>query len=297
MAEKISIITISYNSKNTIEKTILSILGQSYRPLEYVFVDGGSKDGTINLIKKYIPELEKAGIEVNYKSEPDKGISDAFNKGIQRSSGDIIGIINSDDQLMDEALMKIADAFTPTVDIVCGDCLWIDAERNLQYIRKSKMQLKKLKYEMVLMHPTCFVRRTAYEKWGYFDINLRYIMDKDLMARFYSSILFQNMPKEAKLLIYEQVGQNVCLYCNRNFIEDLKIVKNRNGRKPVGTFELDHFYSKDEFPMFAVSFYNLIPVCGTCNRIKSNTVFNINPYLMYDKKDNISFEYNILGSN
>ena len=111
------------------------------------------------------------------------------------------------------------------------------------------------------------------------------------------SILFQNMPKEAKLLIYEQVGQNVCPYCNRNFIEDLKIVKNRNGRKPVGTFELDHFYSKDEFPMFAVSFYNLIPVCGTCNRIKSNTVFNINPYLMYDKKDNISFEYNILGSN
>ena len=66
MAEKISIITISYNSQKTIEKTILSILGQSYRPLEYVLVDGGSKDGTIELIKKYIPELEKAGIEVNY---------------------------------------------------------------------------------------------------------------------------------------------------------------------------------------------------------------------------------------
>ena len=89
---------------------------------------------------------------------------------------------------------------------------------------------------------------------------------------------------------------NALKIVNKN-IEDLKIVKNRNGRKPVGTFELDHFYSKDEFPMFAVSFYNLIPVCGTCNRIKSNTVFNINPYLMYDKKDNISFEYNILGSN
>lgn len=158
MAEKISIITISYNSKNTIEKTILSILGQSYRPLEYVFVDGGSKDGTINLIKKYIPELEKAGIEVNYKSEPDHGISDAFNKGIQRSSGDIIGIINSDDQLMDEALVKIADAFTPTVDIVCGDCLWIDAERNLQYIRKSKMARvnSSVKAELIL-----FVQETV----------------------------------------------------------------------------------------------------------------------------------------
>ena len=109
--------------------------------------------------------------------------------------------------------------------------------------------------------------------------------------------LFQNMPKEAKLLIYKQVGQNVCPYCNRNFIEDLKIVKNRNSRNPVGTFELDHFYSKDEFPMFAVSLYNLIPVCGTCNRIKSNMIFKVNPYLMYNKKDNISFEYNILGSN
>ena len=185
VGEKVSIITISYNSEKTIEKTFQSILKQSYRPLEYVLVDGGSTDGTIDLIKKYIPVFMESGIEVNFKSEPDKGISDAFNKGIERSTGDIIGIINSDDQLMENVLIKIVKTFDQNIDVVCGDCLWLDEKHNLKYIRKSKMQLDKLKYEMVLMHPTCFVRKTSYKKWGCFDIKLKYVMDKDLMARFY----------------------------------------------------------------------------------------------------------------
>ena len=74
MAEKISIVTISFNSRLAIEKTIQSILLQNYRPLEYILVDGGSNDGTIDIIMKYIPKLERAGIEVNFKSEPDEGI-------------------------------------------------------------------------------------------------------------------------------------------------------------------------------------------------------------------------------
>lgn len=97
-------------------------------------------------------------------------------------------------------------------------------------------------------------------------------------------------------MIYKQTEQNVCPYCNRNFIENLKVAKNKKVKKNVGTFELDHFYSKDEFPMLAVSFYNLIPVCGACNRIKSNTAFKVNPYLR-KKIDDILFDYNILGSN
>lgn len=186
MPEKISVITISFNSERTIEKTFQSVLSQTYRPLEYVLVDGGSADGTINLIEKYIPIFEKVGIAVNFKSEPDKGISDAFNKGIARATGNIIGIINSDDQLTPAILDKVAQAFISTnSDVVCGDCLWIDEKNGLQYIRKSKMQLDKLKYEMVLMHPTCFVKKTAYEEFGVFDTGLKYVMDKDLMARFY----------------------------------------------------------------------------------------------------------------
>lgn len=185
MPEKISIITISYNSEKTIEKTIKSVLSQSYRPLEYVFVDGASTDRTIDIIENYIPRLKEAGIEVNFKSKPDKGISDAFNKGIRRATGDIIGIINSDDQLMDDVIIDIAKAFSDNIDVVCGDCLWLDKKNNLEYVRKSKLDLSKLKHEMVLMHPTCFVRKATYEKWGVFDVKLRYVMDKDLMARFY----------------------------------------------------------------------------------------------------------------
>ena len=79
LGEKISNITISYNSLNTIERTFQSVLIQTYRPLEYVLVDGGSTDGTIELIKRYLPIFEKNGIDDIYKSEPDKGISDAFN--------------------------------------------------------------------------------------------------------------------------------------------------------------------------------------------------------------------------
>lgn len=188
VGEKISIITISYNSKKTIERTFQSILKQSYRPLEYVLVDGGSTDGTVELIEKYIPIFEKNGIEVTFKSEPDKGISDAFNKGIRRCSGGIIGITNSDDCIAEEALNLVAEAFDRNIDVICGNCLWEDVENNISYIRKSKIEkLNKLKYEMVLMHPTCYVRKRTYEKNGMFDCSLKCVMDKELMARFYKN--------------------------------------------------------------------------------------------------------------
>lgn len=185
VGEKVSIITISYNSEKTIEKTFQSILKQSYRPLEYVLVDGGSTDGTIDLIKKYIPVFMESGIEVNFKSEPDKGISDAFNKGIERSTGDIIGIINSDDQLMENVLIKIVKTFDQNIDVVCGDCLWLDEKHNLKYVRKSKMQLDKLKYEMVLMHV------------GLYSVSVKIYT---IMKSFFTAILTVLMPRMIYML-------------------------------------------------------------------------------------------------
>ena len=161
---------------------------QTYRPLEYVLVDGGSTDGTIELIKIYLPIFEKNGIDVIYKSEPDKGISDAFNKGIDRASGSIIGITNSDDCIAEGALEKIAAKFKTDTDVVCGNCLWNDSENGISYIRKSRIEdIHKIRYEMVLMHPTCYVRKSTYEKNGVFDTELKCVMDKDLMARFYKN--------------------------------------------------------------------------------------------------------------
>lgn len=105
--------------------------------------------------------------------------------------------------------------------------------------------------------------------------------------------LYNKLPNKARQLVYDNAGLKTCPYCNRNFIENIDM--NEYKSENVGTFELDHFYSKKYFPMFAVSFYNLIPVCSVCNRIKKDAFFNINPYLI-GKKDEMTFTYDILGS-
>lgn len=241
---KVSIITISYNSEKTIEKTFKSVLSQSHRPLEYVLVDGGSKDRTINLIEKYIPLFKKKDIVVNFKSEKDKGISDAFNKGIERSTGDLIGIINSDDQLTDDVLVKISKNINKDTDVVCGDCLWIDEKNKLEYIRKSNMQLDQLKYKMVLMHPTCFVKKSAYMKWGNFDTSLKYVMDKDLMARFYKKgVKFQYLPMTIAVMSAGGVSDENSKLVFKEGI----IVAMRNGvpkRKAYANYIYKLFYTK-----------------------------------------------------
>lgn len=109
-----------------------------------------------------------------------------------------------------------------------------------------------------------------------------------------SKVLYETMPVEARKLVYNIVGQKVCPYCNRNYIDEIR--ESIGKRTTSGTFELDHFYSRDDFPMFAVSIYNLIPVCGVCNSLKSNVRFKINPYLM-QSTDEISFSYHLVGAN
>jgi len=115
---KISIITISYNSVKTIKATLNSILEQSYRPLEYVLVDGLSKDGTIEMIESYIHKFHESGIEVQFISEKDSGIYNAMNKGIKLCTGDIIGILNSNDRYSENSIVKeIAECFNSYSDI------------------------------------------------------------------------------------------------------------------------------------------------------------------------------------
>ena len=114
---KISIITVCYNSEAHIEEAILSVINQSYENKEYLVIDGGSKDGTLNIIEKYKDKIDY------FVSEPDKGISDAFNKGIKAATGDIIGILNSDDFMMPDALTKVAEQYEKKIDVYMGYCL------------------------------------------------------------------------------------------------------------------------------------------------------------------------------
>ena len=174
---KISIITITYNSEATLEETIKSVIAQDYPELEYIIVDGLSQDGTMDIVNKYRDNISVV------ISEKDKGISDAFNKGIRVATGDVIGIINSDDMLMPDALKKIAEQMQEDTDVIYGKAyrLYEDGSTR-QYLPRD---LKIFTYKMPLVHPATFVKKSAYETYGYFNVEYRYCMDRAVLYKMY----------------------------------------------------------------------------------------------------------------
>jgi glycosyltransferase involved in cell wall biosynthesis len=169
----ISIVTIVFNGEKHLEQTIQSVLGQNYPSLQYIIIDGGSTDNSLNIIKKYEKDL------YFWISEEDKGISDAFNKGIARATGDIIGIINADDWYEPEAFERIAHQFSDA-DVYFGDVqFWRNEQK--EFIQKGNFDL--LSREITIIHPTVFVKRAAYETFGGFDLQYRCAMDYDLLLK------------------------------------------------------------------------------------------------------------------
>lgn len=203
---KFSIITITYNSEETLCETINSVLTQKYRPLEYIIVDGGSTDNTLSIIDEYEEEFSKRGIELSVKSEPDKGISDAFNKGIARASGDIIGIINSDDKLAENALENLSTQIDGS-DVYYGKCYIFRNDAQSVYVADPKRPLEKLRSSMPIYHPASFVSAEAYRKHGVFDLELKFCMDRELMLRFFlEGCRFKKI--DAPLAYYREGGVN-----------------------------------------------------------------------------------------
>lgn len=182
---KLSIITITYNAEKVVNKTIESVLRQTKTIYEYVFVDGGSTDSTNDVIKSYYSALDRQGIKVTHISEKDRGISDAFNKGIKLATGDLIGIINADDELLPSSNELLSEHYEkdPDCNIIYGNCLWVDEVNNLQIIKKPCHDLDRLYYDLVLIHPATFIKKSAYKKYGMYNIDYRYCMDKELLCR------------------------------------------------------------------------------------------------------------------
>lgn len=178
---KISIITVSYNSEATIEETIKSVVNQDYDNLEYIIIDGGSSDSTMNIVNKYASSIHCI------VSEPDKGISDAFNKGINRASGDLIGIINSDDLLVEGALKKIAETYDGKTDVYRG-CIIIWNDKNgAKFYEKPSMKFPTIPWFIHVAHQGTFITPLAYRKYGTFRTDFHYMMDLDLLTRFYKA--------------------------------------------------------------------------------------------------------------
>lgn len=176
---KVSIITVVYNGLATIEQTIKSIINQKYSNIEYIIIDGASVDGTQELIQKYSEYIDI------FISEEDEGLYYAMNKGIGNASGEIIGILNSDDLYVDTAIAKVVDYYSEhDVDIVYGNALWFGGLEQTELYKCTNIE--ELWYRMAIPHPATFVKREIYEKYGLFNTKYHISADYDLMLRLYS---------------------------------------------------------------------------------------------------------------
>lgn len=182
---KISIITVSFNSSLTIRDTIESVLNQTYTEIEYIIVDGLSSDNTIDIVREY--ETKFNG-RLHWISEPDKGLYDAMNKGIQMSSGDVIGIVNSDDFYNDKNVIeKIIHIFDTekSLDAVFADLIFVSQDDTSKVERTWIIgKQKSFKSGWHPAHPTFIVKREVYEKYGFFNLKYKLAADFEIMLRF-----------------------------------------------------------------------------------------------------------------
>jgi len=178
---KVSIITVCYNSARTLQETIESVLTQTYSNIEYIIIDGKSTDETPAILAQYQKRI------AHIVSEPDKGLYDAMNKGIALSTGEVIGILNSDDVLAHSGVIAdVVAAMNDNTDAICSDVhIFKDQKENV--VRKYRCTRWKpwmFRIGHQPPHPGFFVRKTCYEKYGNFDLQYKRAADFELLLRF-----------------------------------------------------------------------------------------------------------------
>ena len=231
---KISIITAVFNNRDTVAEALDSVLSQSHGDNELLVIDGGSTDGTLDALSRYVDRV------AFFVSERDDGIYDALNKGIANATGDVVGFLHSDDLMADECVLeRVAEAFAdPAVDAVYGDLVYVSRNDPANVVRHWKagpFNVNQLRWGWMPPHPTFYVRRQLYEHLGRFDISYRIAADYDCMLRFLmSGIRVAYIPE---LLIKMRVGGA----SNRSLSsllaksrEDYQVIS-RHGMRPLST--------------------------------------------------------------
>ena len=180
---KISIITVCYNSERFIKTAIESVLNQTYKNIEYIVIDGNSKDNTVQIVKSYGDKISKV---VN---EPDMGIYDAMNKGLKLASGDYLGILNSDDFYINNTVIEqIVDTLEKNkTDSLFTDLIYVDnqnVENEIRYWKSGNFKSNSFKKGWHPPHPTFFVKNEVYKRYGYFTLKFKLAADFELMLRF-----------------------------------------------------------------------------------------------------------------
>jgi glycosyltransferase involved in cell wall biosynthesis len=179
---KISLITVCYNSAATLEKTILSVAEQTYANIEYIIVDGNSNDGTLDIIQKHDDKITK------WISEPDKGLYDAMNKGISMATGNIVGILNSDDTFYSDTVLASIAAFhvNSNIDASVGNIMQHKSNGKVVRVYSSKYWTPaKLKIGFMPPHPSIFFKRELFEKFGNYKLGFIIGSDYELITRFF----------------------------------------------------------------------------------------------------------------
>lgn len=177
MMKKISVITVCLNAEKTLESCIKSVVNQQYENLEYIIIDGGSTDKTVEIIKKYKNQISY------WVSEPDGGIYDAMNKGVAAATGEIIAFLNSDDWYEDNIMHKINDAFQKDIKILCSD-VWLHRKDEIVSARRADdVRLRKCRMPETYCHQGIFAHKNLFDKYGMFDLKYKICADYDWQLR------------------------------------------------------------------------------------------------------------------
>jgi glycosyltransferase involved in cell wall biosynthesis len=244
----ISIITVVYNGVSTLEQTIFSVINQTYKNIEYIIIDGGSTDGTIDIIKKYEKHL------AYWVSEPDNGIADAFNKGIKKAAGDLIGLINSDDYLFLDALSIVSKYYVKNRNQIISGALRLENPKRCDKIWQST--LKNIDIEMTIAHPATFVPKQFYELYGGFDIAYKVSMDYDFIYKMISNNVDFNIIPD--ILITMRSGgmsaRNSKIGLKENYLIQQKYNKN------FSIFKALSYICKRKFQIMAINLCDKIGI-------------------------------------
>lgn len=248
---KISLITITFNSANTLEDTLKSVIEQTFSDIEYIIVDGASKDKTIDIIKEHEPLFNG---RIKWISEPDNGLYDAMSKGIRMSTGDVVGILNSDDFFTSkDVLQKVAEAFEQDslLDAVYGDVHFVhpdNLDKCVRYYSSKVFKRDLMRLGFMPAHPSFYIRRECFEKYGLYKTDYKVAADFEFLLRviYKAKIKTQYLPVDMVTMRTGGASTSGLDSHKRIMKEHLRAFRENGIYTNIGLLSLRYFYKIGE---------------------------------------------------